>query len=334
MPMIYRDRIYGKLKIEEPVILELIKSPSLQRLKGIDQAGYFIYFWPSNITIDKPLSRFEHSLGVFILLRNFGASLESQIAGLIHDVSHGVFSHCIDYALDEGSEREHSYQDIIFEKFVRNSEIPNILKNYGFDVDYILDEHNFPLLEKSLPDLCADRIDYALRTAIVFKEITQKIVDYFIQNLVVKRDLWIFKNFKSAQKFAQLFLKLNVLYFAGFPSALMFRTVGDLLKHALQKDYLSKKDFWTSDKDVLEKIKKYLDRDEKLKLLFERMNNKIEFKNDPKDYDVHVFCKSRIVDPLCRVNDKIKKVSEINKKWKKIIEQESKPKEYFIKFEK
>ena len=43
--MEYTDRIYGKVNIEEPVILELINSPALQRLKGIDQSGYFLYFW-------------------------------------------------------------------------------------------------------------------------------------------------------------------------------------------------------------------------------------------------------------------------------------------------
>ena len=44
---------------------------------------------------------------------------------------------------------------------MRTSEIPNILERYGFNLDYILDDKNFPLKERSLPDLCADRIDYA-----------------------------------------------------------------------------------------------------------------------------------------------------------------------------
>jgi len=38
--MRYKDPIYGEVEITEPVIVELINSPSLQRLKGIDQAGY------------------------------------------------------------------------------------------------------------------------------------------------------------------------------------------------------------------------------------------------------------------------------------------------------
>jgi len=36
--MNYNDTIYGNYEIQEPVILELINSPAMQRLKGIDQA--------------------------------------------------------------------------------------------------------------------------------------------------------------------------------------------------------------------------------------------------------------------------------------------------------
>ena len=38
--MIIKDRVYGETEILEPVLLEIINSPTLQRLKDIDQAGY------------------------------------------------------------------------------------------------------------------------------------------------------------------------------------------------------------------------------------------------------------------------------------------------------
>ena len=56
----------------------------------------------------------------------------------------------------------------------------------------------------------------------------------------------------------------------------------------------------------------------------------IDCENDSNDYDTKVFCKSRI----CMYNSQIKKVSEINSEWKDILNQELKPKEYFLKFEK
>ncbi|MFQ6049836.1 MAG: HD domain-containing protein [Candidatus Paceibacterales bacterium] len=326
--MIYKDRIYDQIEISEPLILELIKTTTLQRLKEIDQAGYFEPHYP-----DTTHSRFEHSLGVFMLLKKFQAPFEEQIAGLIHDVSHSAFSHCIDYVLDSGSEEEHNHQDNIFESFVRESEIPSILEKYGMDVDYILEEDNFPLKERPLPDLCADRLDYSLRTTVIYKEIKKENVDHFLENLIVENNHWIFKNFENAKRYAELFFKLNSLYYAGLPSAVMYRTVGDYLRYALKKSYLTKADLYTTDKQVLEKVKEYLDRDKKLRLLFDRMNNKIKFQNNLEDFDARVFCKSRVVDPLCRDGGEIKRVSEIDKDWVKVLERESMPKKYFIKFE-
>ena len=324
--MKYTDRVYGNFEIIEPVILELINSPTLQRLKEIDQAGYSEPHFPGTAH-----SRFEHSIGDYLLLKIYGAPIEEQIAGLIHDVSHSAFSHCIDYVLDAGSEKEHNHQDNVFDDYVRKSEIPEILKKHNLDLDYILDDKNFPLKENDLPDLCSDRIDYSLRTAIVFKEIENG--KFFTDNLIAKKEKWIFKDFESEKKYAELFLKLNTNYYAGLPSAVMFRTVGDYLRYALSKGYISETDLYTTDKIVLSKIEPHIHNDPKLKLLFERMNNKIGFRNDPTNYDGKVFCKSRVVDPLCLHKGEIKRVSEIEPSWSDMITQESKPKEYFLKFD-
>ncbi|MBU2509538.1 phosphohydrolase, partial [Patescibacteria group bacterium] len=76
-------RVYGEIEISEPVIIELINCPALQRLKEIDQAGYFEPHYPGSSQ-----TRFEHSIGDYHLLTKYEASLEERIAGLIHDVSH------------------------------------------------------------------------------------------------------------------------------------------------------------------------------------------------------------------------------------------------------
>jgi len=327
--MNYNDRIYGNTDIIEPVILDLINCQTLQRLKNIDQAGYFEPHFPGT-----SYSRFEHSVGVYLLLKNYNASIEEQIAGLIHDVSHSAFSHCIDYVLDVGSQKKHNHQDNIFDEFVRKSEIPGILKKYNFDINYILDDNNFPLKEKNLPDLCADRIDYSLRSAILFGEMKQIEIQNILNNLIVENNDWIFKNFETAQIYSKLFLKINTKYYSGLPSAVMFTTVGNYLRYALLQKYISESDLYTDDKTVLFKIEPYLKNDEKLQLLFDRMNNKIGFKNNPDDYDGEVFCKSRVIDPYCYYNNRTQRVSDIDINWKDVLQKESESKHYFIKFDK
>jgi len=156
--MIYQDRVYGQIKIEKPLILELINHPLMQRLKGVNQSGYYEPFLSK-----ESYSRFEHSVGVYILLKKFDAPFREQVAGLIHDFSHSVFSHCIDYVLNKGAEEKQNYQDNIFANYILSSDLPIIFKKYHLDIKFLLDEKNFPLKEKDLPDLCADRIDYTLR---------------------------------------------------------------------------------------------------------------------------------------------------------------------------
>lgn len=331
--MIYTDRIYGKVKITEPVILELIDCPSIQRLKGIDQAGYPKPWFPGD-----PRTRFEHSIGVFILLKKYDAPLEEQIAGLIHDVSHLAFSHAIDYVLGEKDQGKRlDYQDNIFDEFVINSEIPKILEKYNFTLDYVIDDKNFPLKENDLPDICADRIDYFLRDFFAFGKINGKTLEDIFKNLItIDKKKWVFKNFKIAKFFAESFMRFDNDYYSGHSTAIMFSTIANYLKYSLKRNYVSKRDFYKTDREVLNKISQHLDRDSRLKNLFDAMNNKIKykiFKESPNKYDSHLYCKSRAVDPLCIDKGKLKRVSEIDKAFGKVLEKYLIPKEYFIRLE-
>lgn len=322
------DRVYGDIDISEPVIAELVKCPTIQRLKEIDQIGYFEPYFPGT-----KHTRFEHSIGVFHLLRRFGTPLEEQISGLIHDVSHSAFSHCIDYVLNVGSEAKQNHQDNVFDIFVRRSEIPNILEKHNFSLEYILNDDNFPLKEKDLPDLCADRIDYSLRTAIVFGNITKKDAEKILGSLTTKNGGWIFENFEIAKSYAELFRKLNTEYYSGLPSAVMFHTVGEYLRHALQKKFITEQDLYGTDAEVLDKTSPFHKEDDQLQLLFDRMSGKIRYWDDPRQYDAEVICKSRVIDPLCFSKNEIKRVSEIEPAWKTALKTESKPKMYHIRFE-
>jgi len=326
-PIIIHDSVFGIIKITEPVIIKLIQSPSMQRLKDIDHAGYFQPLVPH-----KKHTRFEHSIGVYWLLHIHHAPLEEQIAGLIHDVSHGVFSHCLDYALAGDKEGEQSHQDNIFETFVLTSEIPSLVKTYGFDIHRILDDTLHPLKETTIPDLCADRIDYSLRSAIVYAHTPKKKIQYILDHLTVKNTLWIFTDYKSAKLYAELFYLLNTNYYSGFPSAVMFRTVGNTVSYALHKKYLTHNDLYKTDTHVLSILMKIAKKDPELYKHYQLMINPKEIRNNPSSYDVTVICKSRIVDPFFISRGKILRVSKKNPKWNTIVQKELMPKKYFLKF--
>lgn len=109
--LVFQDAVYGEISISHPLVVKLINSPPLQRLKSIDMAGYSKGFYPGTRQ-----SRFEHSIGVFHLLSIHGASLEECVHGLLHDVSHTVFSHAVDYALEAGCGEKQDFQDNVFHR--------------------------------------------------------------------------------------------------------------------------------------------------------------------------------------------------------------------------
>ena len=150
------DIVYGKEEINEPILIELINSAPIQRLKGVSQFGI-----PDEYYHKKGFSRFEHSIGVLILLRRLNAKLEEQVAGLLHDVSHTAFSHLIDWVIGDPSKED--YQDKTLLKTLEETEISQILKKYGFSPKKIAGIEKFFLLEQRAPNLCADRVDYTLR---------------------------------------------------------------------------------------------------------------------------------------------------------------------------
>ena len=104
---IINDPIYGFIKINNPLILELIDHPYFQRLKRIKQLGLAEFVYPG-----AHHTRFHHALGAMHLMdqvldnlkaKGYSISNEereaAEIAILLHDIGHGPFSHVLEYTL-------------------------------------------------------------------------------------------------------------------------------------------------------------------------------------------------------------------------------------------
>jgi HD superfamily phosphohydrolase len=104
---IINDPIYGFIKINNPLILELIDHPYFQRLKRIKQLGLAEFVYPG-----AHHTRFHHALGAMHLMdqvldnlkaKGYSISPEereaAEIAILLHDIGHGPFSHVLEYTL-------------------------------------------------------------------------------------------------------------------------------------------------------------------------------------------------------------------------------------------
>ncbi len=307
------DPVFGKFEIKEHVLIELINSPSLQRLKRIEQFGL-----PRKLYLFPGFTRFEHSVGVMLLLRRLNASLEEQIAGLLHDVSHTAFSHLVDWVW--GNPEKEDYQDKILKRFILKSEIPKILIKYNLDYKKIVNVKKFRLLERPSPELCADRVDYGLRE--FHHWLDKSIVKECIKNLTTRDNRMVFKNKPSAKLFAVNFLKLQSLHWGGKDTITRYFLFSQILKIALKKKILNRKDFYINDLHILNKLKNSNDKD--INKIFKILSKSMSLEFNPKKPFIFMRKKFRYVDPYFLKDVKIIKLSNFDQSFKELLEVEKK----------
>lgn len=313
--MIIEDRIYGRFEITEPVLIDLINTPTVTRLKGISTRGYPEFV---DSEVRNNYSRYEHSVGCMLLLRMLGAGIEEQIAGLLHDVSHSAFSHIIDWVF--GDPEVQSHQDSILKDYINKSEIPTILQKYGIDASKIscLEEsESFGLLERKIPGLCADRLDYSLRDM----KYTFKIdVKYFIDNLTVHNNRIVFKSYKPAHEYALAYARCHKHIWAEPSNILRYVVISEFLKKALASKVISYDDFYKDEKQLIEIIN--TNAEGSLKEEMSRAFGKLHFKQEANG-NIRLKTKFRYVDPEFLDNGKVQKVTDVNKDYEKSVKLEA-----------
>lgn len=308
--MVLSDDIYGEFEVDK-VLEELILSKPVQRLKGIHQGGasYLV-----NEKWDE--TRFDHSIGVMLLIKKLGGSVEEQIAGLLHDVSHTAFSHVVDFVLDNKKE---DYHETIFNSVIKNSEIPSILEKYHYKYEDILfDDSKWTLLEQPAPELCADRVDSTLRDMFEYGHISLKDVQTFLNNLIVIEGKMYLQNVEIAEWFVDTYYKEVIDFFMDPLNIYGNDTLAMTLKLALDKEFINLDDFLEEDDSLIQQIK--LSNDKEIQDYLGRLNQNVKVREDAVNYDLHRKNKVRLIDPsvfngneLIRASLLSEEVKEMNK---------------------
>jgi len=166
-----KDPVFGYIHFTEDE-KNIIDTKTFQRLGRIKQLAGAEYVYPAaNHT------RFEHSLGVMYLsgelAKNLSNSIsereryEIRLAGLLHDIGHGPFSHVFETLLNKFFKINH--EDMTSE-IVKSSEIRDILKDAGYDPNKISklsigslqgNKHFLNQILRSTVDV--DKMDYIVR---------------------------------------------------------------------------------------------------------------------------------------------------------------------------
>ena len=170
---VMRDPVHGYIHVDLQVIWDCINAKEMQRLRRIHQLGgdFQVYHTAEH-------SRFSHSLGVYEIVRRMVEEIDSlsnemneyekacaMLAGLLHDIGHGPFSHAF-----EGISK-YKHEEYTVKIILEDSEIHDILMRYDCNLptdvaNIILYQHPKECMNQLISgQLDADRMDYLLRDA-------------------------------------------------------------------------------------------------------------------------------------------------------------------------
>jgi len=151
--------------------LKIIDDPIFQRLRRIRQLSGAHLTYPA-----AQHTRFEHSLGVMHIASQAGQALHEKgilksddieilrLAGLLHDIGHGPFSHLFEEVLQQ---KKFSHEDF-GKEIILKSEIGDNLSKNGYDKKFItkiaFGDSKLQFLNEIVSGaLSADMMDYLLR---------------------------------------------------------------------------------------------------------------------------------------------------------------------------
>jgi len=307
------ETLYGRA-LAEPVIVALLESKAMQRIRNIDQSGALYYFG-----YVPRYTRYEHSVGVWSLLQKMDRPLSEQVAGLLHDVSHTVFSHTGDYLFQEEGDTSHAYQDSIHLWFLDKMQVQSILQPFQLTLEAVDPDNGQNIaLEQHLPHLCADRIEYNLKTGLLFKKISQAEFNAIRDDLHFENGRWFFTDAKLAKKFASLSLDFTQTLWGGTWNNVFNHYMVEMLQEAMKIGLISKEQIhFGTDLEVINLLKQssspYIQQ--RIKACSD-VHSTFRVVEGSASYDKQFKPKFRGIDPLVKTKEGFKALTAIDASFK------------------
>ncbi|HEV3167481.1 MAG TPA: HD domain-containing protein [Isosphaeraceae bacterium] len=304
----WSDRVYGDVAIDEPRLIALIACPTFQRLQGIRQAGPSAFAFPF-----KTVTRFEHSLGVCVLLRRLGAGLQEQVAGLLHDISHTAFSHAVDFLF---TSEEQDHHERLKPQFLERPDIVTALDALGFRPEQFFDDSIYPILERPLPWLCADRLDYFFRDSLACRVTSLEEVERFLDHLTVIDETIAFTDAAVAREAVARFDEMNRQWWASPTEAYIYNEFADALREGLRIGAIAHDDLLADDAHVLSRLQVVHNP-----LIDEKIDHVLFFREDRlAGFVPRIVPKTRWLDPPVQVDRSYRRLSELDGKGHRVVE--------------
>jgi len=294
-------------------IKELINTPEFKRLSNVGMNCGCEYTSFSIFSKGKDYTRYEHSIGVALIIWHFTKDIKQSIAGLLHDISSPVFAHVIDF-LNGDHETQESTEEKTEEIIANSMEIQEILKKYNLSTKDVYDYHMYPIADNDSPLLSADRLEYTLGNAFYYDFKSMEEIRDMYEDLVVSVNEFgqseiSFSTLDKAIEFTCVSIENSKVYSSNVDRFAM-QYLADLLKLAVNKRVISMKDLYTVEDQVISKLKK----DEELKSIwkdFTKLSQIFTSKEKPEyGYWVNIPAKKRYINPQVVSHGRVSSLSK------------------------
>lgn len=279
---------------------DFLLSPEMKRIDHTGMhCGMEYTSFPFYMNFEK-YSRYEHSLGVALILYHFTKDLKISLSGLFHDIATPAFAHVIDFLAGDHVKQEKTESRT--RSIIENSQdIQKGLKKYNLSTDDVADYHLYPLADNDSPRLSSDRLEYTLNNFLNYNFAPMKKVKEFYQDLTISKneegiEELTFKTPGLAKEFTLLTLKNSHVYVTDEDRYGM-EYLARILKKAIERNVLSIDDLYTTEENVIKKLTS--DEEGKRDWLSFRSLHKVEREEEPSSpFSFKIDSKKRYIDPL------------------------------------
>ena len=253
-------RLWDIYHLEIPeFLLAAAQTAAMQRLNDIGMnCGCEYTSFPLFADIG-PYSRYDHSMGVALIVWHFTGDMAQAMSGLLHDIATPAFAHVVDFLHGDHLTQESTEQGT--EKVIRSSgELCGLLQSYGLSLESVADYHLYPVADNESPKLSADRLEYTLGNGVNFGVITREEAADFYTDLAVGKNEYgeielVFRHPGIAYAFAEAALECSKIYVSD-PDRYAMQSLADLLKCAIENEILSEADLYLQEQAIIAKLKR------------------------------------------------------------------------------
>lgn len=314
------DQLWKIYYQEMPEFIKaLIQTPSMQRLKDIGMncgVEYTNFAFFQNII---PYSRYEHSIGVSLIVYHFTHDKKQTVAGLLHDIATPVFAHTIDFYHQDHLKQESTEFDT--KKIIEQDQLLiSLLKEYDLTIEEVCNYHLYSLCDNDSPQLSADRLEYTLGNMYSYGFCTLKEIQNIFNDLKVNdlQNEIIFKHEEIAHFFTKKMLQCSHVYVMDEDRYAM-EYLSYLIKKGIEKNVVCERDFYLKEKEFIDMLKK----DQEIKKLWKNYQklNKVEYGKNTDYFCVKVFVKKRYIDAYVENKGRISTINQhINKEIQQFLQ--------------